>query len=465
MAYGFWKHRMEQRESVFHLFYRKNPYSGPCTVAAGLELAIDILERFRFTADDIQYLGSLKGNDGKALFEIGFLNYLQRMRLELTVDGVAEGTIVFPNQPLLRVRGPLLQAQIVESALLNVINFSTLIATKSARIVTAAAGDAVLEFGLRRAQGIDGALTASRAAFIGGCGATSNLHAGRFYGIPVKGTHAHSWVMCFEDEIAAFEAYAEAMPNNTIFLVDTYDTLEGVANAIRVGQRLRERGYELNGIRLDSGDLAALSIKARHLLDEAGFGKAKIVASDSLDEHSISEIKARGGTIAIWGIGTRLVVGKPEGALGGVYKLSAIADAAGRLQDRIKLSDTPIKMSNPGILQIRRLLDGDQKPLADLLVDIRDTEVKDYRGVDMAGQADRHWSPAHTEDLLQPVFRSGERVYDSPPLIEIQAYARQQVKIFDWVLNEFDYFTGLEYRVHQRKQALIRDYQMNEGEK
>ncbi|MDH3583356.1 MAG: nicotinate phosphoribosyltransferase, partial [Phycisphaerae bacterium] len=271
MAFGYWKLGRADERAVFNLFFRKHPFGGGVTVAAGLAQVVEYLDGFGFEDTDVAYLATLTGNDGKPLFERAFLDYLSDLRLTCDVDAVPEGTVVFPHEPLVRVTGPILQCQILETALLNMINFQTLVATKSARICTATEGEPVLEFGLRRAQGIDGALTASRAAYIGGCVATSNVLAGKLYGIPVKGTHAHSWVMSFEEEAHAFEAYAEAMPNNCVFLVDTYDTLEGVRRAIEVGRALRERGHEMVGVRLDSGDLAHLSIEARKLLDAADF--------------------------------------------------------------------------------------------------------------------------------------------------------------------------------------------------
>ena len=236
MAYGYWKTGRHDQEAVFHLFFRKHPFGGGFTVAAGLATVVEYLEGLRFDPDDLAYLAGLRGNDEQPLFEPAFLDYLAEMRLGCDVHGMPEGTIVFPHEPLLRVTGPLLQAQLLETALLNIVNFQTLVATKAARVVLAARGEPVLEFGLRRAQGIDGALAASRAAYLGGCYATSNVLAGRLFGIPVRGTHAHSWVMCFDDELEAFRAYARAMPNNCVFLVDTYDTLDGVRHAIEVGQ-------------------------------------------------------------------------------------------------------------------------------------------------------------------------------------------------------------------------------------
>src|SRR6266550_5632730 len=287
MAYGYWKSGRAEREAVFHLFFRKSP--------------------FQCTAEDAAFLGTLAGNDDRPLFERAFLEYLRTLRFTCAVDAIPEGTAVFPQEPLLRIQGPILQCQLLETALLNLINFQSLIATKAARVCLAARGEPVLEFGLRRAQGVDGALAASRAAYIGGCAATSNVLAAKLYGIPVRGTHAHSWVMSFDDEREAFRAYAEAMPNNCVFLVDTYDSLEGVRRAVEAGRLLRERGHEMVGIRLDSGDLAWLSVEARKILDEAGFPNAVIVASNDLDEHIIASLKEQGAMINVWGVGTKLV--------------------------------------------------------------------------------------------------------------------------------------------------------------
>src|SRR5688572_20891708 len=306
MACGYWKAGHSEREAVFHLTFRRPPFGGGYAIAAGIASALTYLRRFQVTDDDVAYLATLTDNEDKPLFERGFLDYLRAMRMSLTVDAVPEGAVVFAHEPILRVRGPILQAQLVETPLLTLINFQTLIATKAARITQVAKGP-VLEFGLRRAQGFDGGLSASRAAYIGGCAATSNVLAGKLLGIPVRGTHAHSWVMFHADELASFRAYAEALPGNCTFLVDTYDTLDGVRNAITVGHELRERGYELGGIRLDSGDLAHLSIEARRMLDEAGFPNAKIVASNDLDEHVITAIQEQGAAIDVWGVGTKLV--------------------------------------------------------------------------------------------------------------------------------------------------------------
>jgi nicotinate phosphoribosyltransferase len=325
MAYGYWKTGKADQEAAFHLIFRTHPFKGGFTLASGLEDSLRFLSGFRFEQPDLAYLAALKGNDTEPLFEAAFLEYLGRLRLKVDVDAVPEGTVVFPQEPLLRVRGPILQAQLIETALLNLVNFQSLIATKAARVCLAAQGDPVIEFGLRRAQGVDGALTAARAAYIGGCAGTSNVLAGRLWGIPVMGTHAHSWVMSFDDELASFNAYADALPNNCVFLVDTYGSLDGVRHAAEVGIRLEKQGHRLAGIRLDSGDLAYLSIEARKILDSSGFKDAAIVASNDLDEHLVASLKQQGAAINIWGVGTKLVTAYDQPALGGCLQALGVA--------------------------------------------------------------------------------------------------------------------------------------------
>lgn len=453
MANGYWKTGIAERPAVFHLFYRKNPFGNPYAIACGLERAISWLNTLRFSAGDVQYLGSLKGGDGKALFDESFLNYLQRLRFSCDLDAIPEGTVVLPNEPLIRIQGPLLQAQFIETALLNLINFSTLIATKASRVVQAAGDDAVLEFGLRRAQGVDGGLSASRAAYIGGCMATSNVLAGKQFGIPVRGTHAHSWVMCFDNEPEAFDAYAAAMPNNCIFLVDTYNTLAGVQHAIVSAQQLKARGHQLIGIRLDSGDLAALSIAARKMLDEAGLPEAAIVASDDLDEHRIAELKRQGAKINVWGIGTRLVTAYDQPALGGVYKLAAIQDNEGHWQHKIKLSEQSIKVSNPGIQDVVRIFDAEGRPLADAIT-AANFEGEALEIVHEKSGRSVHFEAKQGKSLLVPVYRKGELVYDVPDIHETRKYCLAQQALFrdvDWSTYAF----GLERGVYVLKQELI----------
>lgn len=452
MAYGYWKNKMHNHEAVFHLFFRKHPFNGDFTVACGLDLVIDYLQDLRFEVEDIQYLGRLTGGDGKPLFDESFLNYLQRMEFSCTIDAVPEGTIVYPHEPLIRVRGPLIQAQLIETALLNIMNFQTLIATKAARIRKVAKDDAVLEFGLRRAQGIDGGLSASRAAYIGGCDATSNVLAGKLFDIPVKGTHAHSWVMCHEDELTAFESYAHAMPNNCVFLVDTYDTIEGVKNAIKVGQQLRAKGYEMNGIRLDSGDLAALSIAARQLLDEADFQNTKIVASDGLDEYQMKTLKERGAKITTWGIGTRLATAYDQPALGGVYKLAALKAPDSNWQYKMKLSENPIKVSNPGILNIWRHYDENDMPVADMIFD--ENEFRDTTVLVPFGDKPVSTQSLRKEKLLKSIFKKGQLVYSKPNIHDIRRKTLTQIALFN--KKDFPHLTGLQLDLHERKMSLLK---------
>ena len=343
---------------------------------------------------------------------------------------------------------------------LNIINFQTLIATKSARVCDAACGEPVLEFGLRRAQGIDGALSAGRAAYIGGCSATSNVLAGRLLGIPVKGTHAHSWVMSFDNELAAFDAYADAMPNNCVFLVDTYDTIQGVANAINVGKRLREKGHEMVGIRLDSGDLAKLSIQARKLLDEAGFSDAAIVASNDLDEHEIAKLKRDGATIAVWGVGTNLVTARDQPALGGVYKLAAIQDDNNQWQPRIKLSELAIKTSTPGIQQVRRYYRGDEM-IGDMIFSelIGPPESKQMESLAHPGETIQMGDVSEHTDLLSAVLRNSKLVCDLPDLHEIRQHASAERSQIPASIRASDatesYPVGLELQLAKQKADLI----------
>ncbi|MGN6644139.1 MAG: nicotinate phosphoribosyltransferase, partial [Verrucomicrobiota bacterium] len=417
MAYGYWKAGRAEQESVFHLLFRKQPFHGGFTLACGLEDVIQYLRRFRFKKSELDYLASLTGNDGKRLLEPTFLKYLGCLKLRLDVDAVPEGTVVFPQEPLLRIRGPILQGQLVETALLNLVNFQSLIATKAARVCLAAQGDPVVEFGLRRAQGVDGAMTASRAAYIGGCAGTSNVLAGKEFDIPVKGTHAHSWVMSFNHETEAFQTYADALPNNCIFLVDTFDTLEGVRHAIAVGRQLKKKGHQLGGIRLDSGDLAYLSIEARKLLDAAGFKKAVIIASNDLNEQLITSLKQQGAKINMWGVGTMLVTAYDQPALGGVYKLSAIRNPDGSWQHKVKLSEQAAKVTNPGVLNVRRFRKGTEF-IGDAIYDETRPLPSETVIVDPTDATRRkHFSPpTKHEDLLVPVFRKGKLVYTLPAL-------------------------------------------------
>lgn len=461
MSYGYWKTGLSNRESVFQLFFRRAPFQGGFTLAAGLEQVIHFLENFHFAADDLAYLETLQNGDGQPFFCREFLDMLHQMKFTCSIDAVREGTVVFPYEPLLRIQGPLIQCQLLESPLLNQINFPSLIATKAARMCIASKGDPILEFGLRRAQGIDGALTASRSAYIGGCDSTSNVLAGKLFGIPVKGTHSHSWVMVFDEELDAFKAYAKSLPGNCVFLVDTYDSIEGIKKAIEAAKWLRQHNKKLLGIRLDSGDLAYLSIKARELLDEAGFPDAKVVVSNELDEVIISELKRQGAQINVWGVGTNLVTGKDSPALDGVYKLSAIREPNGPWKYRLKLSEQMAKVSNPGVLQVRRYFN-EQGYIADAIYDIH-TDISKGCTIINPFDSTQH-KVLHKDlasyDLLVPIFREGKLVYSSPTLDQIRAHANKELEqchdSLKRFLNPHRYVVGLEQSLYDLKIDLIR---------
>lgn len=428
MMNGYLRYGKDKNRACFDLFYRRRGDMTAYAVAAGLEQVIEYVRNLRFTQDDIEYLRSL------AIFDDAFLSYLSDFRFTGEILAVPEGTIVFPDEPILRVIAPIMEAQLLETTLLNIINHQTLIATKAARVVQSARGDKVLEFGLRRAQGPDAGIYGARAAIVGGCQATSNVLTGQLFGVPVGGTHAHSWVMSFEDELTAFRAYADVFPDNCLLLVDTYDTLgSGVPNAITVFKELRARGKEPVGIRLDSGDLAFLSRQARVMLDDAGFPNAKIFASGDLDEEVIWDLKAQGAAIDVWGVGTRMITSMDNPALGGVYKLSA-EEVDGTFVPRIKISENPAKITNPGVKQLYRFYDRRSgKALADLLA----LDEEDFS----SGEPLEIFDPENTwkrmtlcdyrmRQLLVPIFENGELVYDSPALSEIAAYAKQEMETF-----------------------------------
>ena len=460
MAYGYWQTGTWDKEAVFHLHFRKPPFGSGFTVACGLAPAIEFIASFRFAADDLAYLAGLAGSDGRPLFAPAFLDALAGLELACDVDAIPEGTVVFPHEPLVRVRGPILQAQLLETPLLNLVNFQTLIATKAARVCLAAQGEPVLEFGLRRAQGIDGGLAASRAAYAGGCAGTSNVLAGKLYGIPVKGTHAHSWVLSFDSELEAFAAYARALPNNCVFLVDTYNSLAGVRHAVEVGRSLRAEGHALAGIRLDSGDLAYLSIEARKILDAAGFSETQILASSELDEHLIESLKLQGAKIAVWGVGTRLATAWEDPALGGVYKLTAVRATGGPWKYKVKLSEQAVKVTTPGIQQVRRFRSGGEL-VGDMIFDVELGAPATPTIVDPGDLTRRKEIAAGTpyEDLLVPVFRQGRRVYDPPPLSAVRQRVADQLQGFHPGVKRFanphQYPVGLELGLFDLKTRLI----------
>jgi nicotinate phosphoribosyltransferase len=462
MAQAYHSAGVTEDEACFHLFFRENPFGGGFAVACGLEQAVEYLSRLRFDSADVSYLSGLPGSDGRPLFSAEFLAWLSEFTFSCDVDAVPEGTAVFPREPLLRVQGPIAQCQLVETALLNCINFQTLVATKAARVCLAAKGDRVVEFGLRRAQGPDGGLSASRAAYIGGCSGTSNTLAGERFGIPVSGTHAHSWVMAFDSELQAFRAYAASMPNNVVFVIDTYDTLQGARNAVTVGRELRERGHELVGVRIDSGDLAWLSKRVRTILDDGGLAQAVIVASNELDEHLIASLKDQGARIDVWGVGTKLATSWDQPALGGVYKLSAIRRSGGSWEPRIKLSEQTAKVTTPGLQGVRRYRDASGKLSGDMVYDESSVIATPSVMVDPV-DATRRKSFSEADsfvELLVPVIRGGDLVRANPAISDIRSRALASVAELDpsitRFLNPHTYPVGLEQGLNEVRTALVR---------
>ncbi|MBE5752267.1 MAG: nicotinate phosphoribosyltransferase [Clostridiales bacterium] len=429
MGYGFFRQKKHEEEVVFDLFFRKNSLI-TYSLAAGLEQAMDYLLNWRFDDEDIEYLRSLK------LFDEDFLAYLKDMRFTGDVYAVREGEPVFPGEPILTVKAPLIQAQFAETALLNIINHQTLIATKSSKICRATAGrGVVMEFGLRRAQAPDAGIYGARAAIIGGCSSTSNVIAGQMFDVPVAGTMAHSWVMDYPTEYDAFKAYADAYPDNCLLLVDTYDTLRsGVPNAIKVFKQLREKGYTPKGIRLDSGDLAYLSKKARKMMDEAGFPEAKICVSGDLDERSINSLIQQGAKIDSWGVGTRLITSEDLPALGGVYKMSAVFDKDGNVTPKIKLSDNTAKITNPAFKKLYRLYDRENGMAIADLITLKDESVDDGKPLVLFDPVET-WKEHEVQnfyavELQHTIVKGGKLVYKFPKLTDIREFSKEQLSKF-----------------------------------
>jgi nicotinate phosphoribosyltransferase len=444
---------------VFDMFFRRQPFGGGFSVVAGIEDAVSHITRVGFSPDDIAYLESL------GTFRREFLDALASFRFTGDVWAMDEGSLAFPGEPIVRVHAPLVEAQLVESALLAIVNFQTLIATKAARIRLAANGGSLLEFGLRRAQGVDGALSAARAAFIGGAAATSNTLAGKRFGIPVRGTMAHSWIMAFASEREAFEKYAETYPDNCVLLIDTYDTLgSGIENAVAVGQGLTAAQKKRFGVRLDSGDLEYLSKKVRERLDAAGLSEARIVASNELDENIIHQLVTRGAPIDVWGVGTNLVTGGSDPALTGVYKIAA-RRKNGEWIPTIKVSNNPEKVTIPGIKQVWRFLSREGSPLADLVA-LEDEALApgrpytfhhplgDYRSFTLEEYGSMR-------PLLGPKVKDGRPACPFPPLAEVQARARREIDLLDdtykRLINPHVYKVSLSATLHELKARLIRE--------
>jgi nicotinate phosphoribosyltransferase len=462
MAQGYWKKNMNRR-AVFEMFFRRQPFNGGFSVFAGLGTLIERLTSLSFSGDDISYLKSL------GLFEDAFLEFLKGFRFSGSLWAADEGTVVFPQEPLVRIEGGMIECQIIEGLVLNIINFQSLIATKTARVWLASGKGSVMEFGLRRAQGPDGALSASRAAFIGGAAGTSNVLAGKEFGIPVLGTMAHSWVMAFPGEEEAFQAYADIYPSKTIFLIDTYDTLKsGVLNAIKVGRRLTAEGKNF-GVRLDSGDMHYLSVEVRKMLDAAGLPKAAITVSNDLDESIIQTLTNAGAPIDTWGVGTQMVTGGTDSAFTGVYKLAAREDETGGLRASIKFSENPEKTTNPGVKQVWRLKDPSGLCVADVLA----LEGPDDEAFEQ-GKTYTFWHPSadyrhfsHTlsggaERLLKKRLENGALLSGLPPLEEIRALVRRELDSLDQsykrILNPHIYKVSITGKLRTLKLELIKNF-------
>ncbi len=463
MAQGYWETGQGATQACFHAYFRDYPFRGGYAVACGFDQLAELIEDFAFTSDDIAYLASLDAPGGGKLFRPEFLEYLRTFKLRVDIDAVVEGTIVFPHEPLVRVTGPIMDCQLVETALLNCVNFQTLIATKAARVCLAAHGAPVAEFGLRRAQGAGGGLWASRAAVVGGCASTSNVLAGKRYGLPVSGTHAHSWVMSFPDELTAFRAYAQEFPHNCVLLVDTYNVEQGIRNAITVGLEMRTRGQRLAGIRIDSGDLAWLAKMARRMLDEAGLDDCGIVLSNDLDEYTIQSILDEGAPVTSWGVGTKLACAFDQPTLGGVYKLSATrAPGQDAWTDRLKISESAAKLTVPGVLDVRRYYNEDGRIAGDMVFDVN-TGVSGREVIvdPLDSLRQKNLSGKRFETLLAPLARGGRVVLDAQhrDAMEAQRRCREGLACLDEsqkrMLNPHTYPVGLEYGLCERRRALV----------
>lgn len=467
MMQGYFKNNCNETV-VFDMFYRNNPCGNGYAICAGLDQLIDYISHLHFSEDDIAYLESLH------LFEDDFLEYLRGFHFTGDIYAIPEGTVIFPREPLVKVIAPIMEAQLVETALLTIINHQSLIATKTARVVYAADGGGVMEFGLRRAQGPDAGVYGARAAMIAGCIGTSNVLAGQLFDVPVKGTHAHSWIMSFPDEYTAFKKYSELYPDACCLLVDTYDTLKsGVPNAIRVFTEMRESGIELKnyGIRLDSGDLAYLTKRARQMLDDAGFSDAFISASSDLDEYLITSLKSQGCCIDSWGVGTNMITSKDCPAFGGVYKLAAIQDENGQFIPKIKLSENIEKITNPGNKTVYRIYEKNGHMIKADLICLADEvfdESSDLTIFDPLETWKRTKLKAGTyelRELLVPVFKNGACVYTSPSVMELRDICKKELDTL-WeehrrLVNPSQMYVDLSDKLYDIKKNLL--HQMSMG--
>lgn len=465
MMQGYYRNENSNETVIFDLFYRTNPMESGYSICAGLEQVVDYIKNLSFSYDDIRYLESL------SMFDKDFLEYLKDFKFTGSIYAIPEGTVVFPREPLVKVIAPIMQAQLVETALLNIVNHQCLIATKASRVCYAARGDGIMEFGLRRAQGPDAGTLGARAAMIGGCVGTSNVLCGQLFDVPVKGTHAHSWIMSFASEYEAFKAYADIYKDACILLVDTYDTLgSGVPNAIKVFKEMREAGIEskLYGIRLDSGDLAYLSKEARKMLDEAGFEDAVISASNDLDEYLIDSLKNQGCKVTSWGVGTNLITSKDWTAFGGVYKLAAVMEKDGKFVPKIKLSENTEKITNPGNKTVYRVYDKSTGKIKADLICLVDEKYDENEPL-LLFDPKEPWKKTILEpntyklrELLVPVFEEGKCVYSSPKVMEIRDICKSELDTL-WdetrrLVNPHNVHVDLSAKLYDMKLELLEKY-------
>lgn len=465
MMQGYFKNKDRNETVIFDAFYRSNPCGGGYAISAGLEQVIQYVKELHFDEEDINYLASL------GIFEADFLDYLKNFKFSGDIYAIPEGTVMFPREPIVKVIAPIMEAQLMETAILNIVNHQSLIATKAARVCFAARGDGIMEFGLRRAQGPDAGTYGARAAMIGGCIGTSNVLAGQLFDVPVKGTHAHSWIMSFPDEYTAFKAYADMYPDACILLVDTYDTLKsGVPNAIRVFTEMREAGIPLTfyGIRLDSGDLAYLSKKARKMLDAAGFPDAVISASNDLDEFLIDSLKVQGAAITSWGVGTNLITSKDNPSFGGVYKLAAVQNTDGEFIPKIKLSENTEKITNPGNKVIYRIYEKDEKGNNKIKADLIALADEQYDEKDDLLLFDplEPWKKTKLKGgtysirpIMKQIFKNGDCCYTSPKVMDIRSYCQQELDTL-WdetkrLVNPHQVYVDLSKKLYDIKIQLL----------
>ncbi|USG64905.1 nicotinate phosphoribosyltransferase [Brevibacillus ruminantium] len=463
MMYAHWVQGTHNRKAVFEAFFRKLPFGNGYAVFAGLERIVKYVEDLRFEDSDLEYLREQEEN-----YDPAFLEELRNFRFTGTLYSVREGSLVFPGEPLVRVESRIFEAQLIETALLNFMNYQTLIATKASRIRQVAKGDLLMEFGIRRAQEADAALWGTRAVYLAGFDSTSNMLAGKLFGIPTAGTHAHSWVQSHENEEEAFRRYAQALPDQVTLLVDTYDTLgSGVPHAINIGLEMKRQGKSMKAVRLDSGDIAYLSIKTREMLDQAGLSEVKIVASNDLDEHTIQSLKVQGARVDSWGVGTQLITAADQPTLGGVYKLVAREGGDGAYIPTIKISANPEKVTIPGPKNIYRLIDTNTgKAIADYLCYPEETDIGEKAAIKLFHPnhpyISRQVEKYEAESLLIPVFQDGKRVYDLPDLTEIRQYHQKQLRMF-WpeylrMHNPEHYWVHLSEQVWETRANLMKRY-------